>query len=134
MVRLGCPDGPNDSEPDGANGTMEPMTQAGTPEVPVTDVPDDAVLLDVREDDEWDAGHAPGAVHIPLARIADSLADVPDGSPIYVVCRSGGRSARAAAYLNANGWEAVNVVGGMSAWAAAVRPLVADGDRTPEVI
>jgi len=113
---------------------MEPMTEAGTPEAPVNDVPDDAVLLDVREDDEWAAGHAPGAVHIPLAAVADSLDDVPEGSPVYVVCRSGGRSARAAAYLNANGWEAVNVVGGMSAWAAAARPLVADGARTPEII
>jgi len=113
---------------------MEPMTEAGTPEAPVNDVPDDAVLLDVREDDEWAAGHAPGAVHIPLAAVADSLDDMPEGSPVYVVCRSGGRSARAAAYLNANGWEAVNVVGGMSAWAAAARPLVADGGRTPEII
>ncbi|MDQ2849019.1 MAG: rhodanese-like domain-containing protein [Actinomycetota bacterium] len=109
------------------------MTQAEVPEVAVTDLPDDAVLLDVREDDEWAAGHAPGATHLPLPSLAEKLDDVPEGSPIYVVCRSGGRSSRATAYLNANGWDAVNVAGGMSAWAAAARPLVADG-RTPEII
>lgn len=126
-------DGPNDPRRAGRwdNGNM---TEGGTPEVAVTDVPDDAVLLDVREGDEWAAGHAPGAVHIPMTTIADNLDEVPEGSPIYVVCRSGGRSARATAYLNASGWDAVNVAGGMSAWVAAARPLAADGGRAPEII
>ncbi|MDQ6656700.1 MAG: rhodanese-like domain-containing protein [Actinomycetota bacterium] len=109
------------------------MTQPVVPEVAVPDLPDDAVLLDVREDDEWAAGHAPDATHLPMTSLADQLDHVPDGSPIYVICRSGGRSSRVTAFLNANGWDAVNVSGGMSAWAAAARPLVADGG-TPEII
>lgn len=98
------------------------------------DLPADAVVLDVREDDEWQAGHAVGAVHIPMTELAERLDDVPEGDPLYVICRSGGRSARVAAYLNANGWDAVNVVGGMGAWQAAGRPMAADGGRVPEVI
>ena len=104
------------------------------PEVSVDQVPPDAVLLDVREDDEWAAGHAPGAVHVPMTQLADRLDDLPDGSPVYVICRSGGRSARATAYLNQPGWDTVNVAGGMGGWARSGRPLESDGDAAPEVI
>lgn len=86
-------------------------------------------LLDVREPDEWAAGHAPEAVHIPLGELpgrVDELSDLPDDRPLYVVCRSGGRSAQAAAWLNANGWDAVNVAGGMKSWRTEGRPLVSD--------
>lgn len=113
---------------------MGGMSQPDVPEVAVTDVPDDAVLLDVREDDEWAAGHVPGAAHLPMTTLAEHLDDVPEGSPIYLVCRSGGRSSRATQYLNANGWDAVNVAGGMTAWAAAGRPLEAAAGATPEII
>ncbi|GGM10741.1 rhodanese-like domain-containing protein [Nakamurella endophytica] len=108
---------------------------SGLPETDVAHLPADAVLLDVREDDEWVAGHAPGAVHLPMTELAGRLDEVPDGSPVYVVCRSGGRSARVTEYLNGNGWDAVNVAGGMTAWAAAGRPLVADGPEgtTPSI-
>ncbi len=104
------------------------------PEVPVSDVPADAVLLDVREDDEWAAGRAPGAVHLPMTELAGRLDEIPDGDPIYVICRSGNRSARVTAYLNAQGWESVNVSGGMGSWASAGRPMVADGDGVPQVL
>jgi rhodanese-related sulfurtransferase len=104
------------------------------PEVAVTEVPQNATLLDVREPDEWQAGHAPGATHIPMSELADRLDEVPEGDPIYVVCRSGGRSARVTAYLNQQGWEAVNVAGGMGMWAAAGRPLEADHSNVPEII
>jgi rhodanese-related sulfurtransferase len=104
------------------------------PEVAVADVPADAVLLDVRENDEWAAGRAPGAVHVPMTEIAQRLDEVPEGDPVYVICRSGGRSARVTAYLNQQGWDSVNVAGGMGAWAASGRPMVAEGDATPEVI
>ena len=103
------------------------------PETTVADLPtelgDGAVLLDVREDDEWAAGHAPQAVHIPLPDLAARLADIPDADTVYVVCRSGGRSARATEFLNANGWNAVNVTGGMTAWQRAERPMTADHDN-----
>ena len=104
------------------------------PEVTVAEIPPDAVLLDVREDDEWAAGHAPGAVHIPMTTLAQRLDEVPDGDPVYVICRSGGRSARVTAYLNSQGWDSANVAGGMGGWAAAGKPMVADGDSTPQVI
>ena len=104
------------------------------PEVTIAEVPADAVLLDVREDDEWTAGHAPGAVHVPMTALAERLDQVPDGDPVYVICRSGGRSARVTAYLNSQGWESVNVAGGMSRWAASGRPLIAERDAAPQVI
>ena len=90
---------------------------------------DDAVMLDVREQDEWDAGHAPGAVHIPLGELParlDELPDTDDGT-LAVVCRSGGRSARAVAWLLAAGLRRGQPVdGGMKAWEGAGKPLVAD--------
>ena len=104
------------------------------PRTSVTDMPADVVLLDVREDDEWAAGHAPEATHIPMGEIAERLDDVPDGSPVYVICRSGGRSARVTQFLNANGWDAVNVDGGMAAWARTGRPMVADGSGPATVL
>ncbi len=110
------------------------MTTPSIPEVGVSDVPQDAVLLDVREQDEWDAGHAPGAVHVPMTELAARLDEVPDGDPVYVICRSGGRSARVTAYLNQQGWDTVNVQGGMGSWSAAGRPMVAAGDAAPQVI
>lgn len=112
------------------NGQPREIAVADLPET----LPDGAVLLDVREDDEWQAGHAPQAVHIPMTQLQQRLSEVPDGDPIYVVCRSGGRSARSAAFLNDNGWDAVNVAGGMSAWAAAGRPLATDGDAPAQIV
>jgi rhodanese-related sulfurtransferase len=106
--------------------------------VSVPDLPEDGVaLLDVREDDEWAAGHAPGAKHIPLAELparVSELAEFPDGGPVYVVCRSGGRSARAAAWLNASGWDAVNVEGGMKSWHAVGRDVVGQPGAEPEIL
>ncbi|HEY8373022.1 MAG TPA: rhodanese-like domain-containing protein [Pseudonocardiaceae bacterium] len=100
------------------------------PAVEVTELPAElpsgAVLLDVREQDEWDAGHAPGAVHIPMGELAERLDELPEDGEVYVVCRSGGRSARVTAFLNVNGWDAINVAGGMLSWAAAGRPVVTD--------
>jgi rhodanese-related sulfurtransferase len=99
------------------------------------ELPEGTVLLDVREQDEWDAGHAPGAVHIPMSEIAGRLGDLPEDSSFYVICRAGGRSARVTEYLNQNGWDAVNVDGGMSHWSALGRPLAGGSDGAePEVI
>ena len=113
------------------------MVRVSTPSIPeatIGDVPRDAVLLDVREADEWAAGRAPGAVHLPMTELAERLDELPYGDPIYVICRSGGRSARVTAYLNSQGWDSVNVAGGMGGWVAAGRPIVADGDAAPQVI
>ena len=93
-----------------------------------------AILLDVREDAEWQAGHAPRAKHIPLGRLAARLRDVPSNRTVVTVCRSGARSARAAALLAREGREAVNLTGGMRAWARAGLPVVASGGRPGRVI
>jgi rhodanese-related sulfurtransferase len=100
--------------------------RSDVPEVDVTEAARQvetgaAVLLDVREDDEWQAGHAPQAVHVPLGDLApESLAD---DRPVVVVCRSGNRSAHATAALIAAGRRAQNVTGGMRAWACAGYPV-----------
>jgi len=93
----------------------------------------DALLLDVREDDEWRSGRAPGAVHVPLAELPDHVADLPLDRMIVCVCRSGGRSARAAAFLVEQGFDAVNLDGGMQAWERRGGPLAAD-DGEPSII
>lgn len=113
------------------------MTDAPSSEIPQADVStlaDDAVLLDVREKDEWEAGHAPNAIHSPLADLPTSLGNVPHGEDVHVVCRSGGRSSRAVEWLRREGFDAVNVDGGMRAWSAAGKPMVSSSDREPQVI
>jgi rhodanese-related sulfurtransferase len=96
------------------------------PEISVQDLPADAVILDVREPDEWAAGHVEGATHVPLGEVPQRLGELPDAEPLYVICRSGNRSGRAVAWLGQQGVETVNVAGGMRAWAAAGRPMVSD--------
>ncbi|RSM69036.1 rhodanese-like domain-containing protein [Kibdelosporangium aridum] len=104
------------------------------PSVTVQDVPADVTLLDVREQDEWDAGHAPEALHIPMGELVERLGELPGDKDVYVICRSGGRSARVAAYLNGNGWDATNVDGGMQSWQAAGKNMVSESQAQPQVI
>jgi rhodanese-related sulfurtransferase len=85
---------------------------------------DGAVLLDVREDYEWDDGHAPQAVHVPMSEISARVEEIPKDKTIVCVCHVGGRSARVAEALNGAGWVAVNLVGGMAAWQRAGFPVV----------
>lgn len=107
------------------------------PSVPAHEVPDGAVLLDVREADEWAAGHIAGAVHVPMNAVPSRLAHTPDAlpadGPIVVVCKVGARSAQVTAWLRSQGYHALNLDGGMLAWARAGRPMEADGDATPRV-
>ena len=86
-----------------------------------------AVLLDVREPDEWQAGHAPRARHIPLSQLSRRAAELPERRVVVTVCRSGARSARAAAMLARDGREVSNLAGGMRAWVRAGLPVVARG-------
>ncbi len=109
------------------------MRTVASAEVTAASVPDGAWLLDVREDDEWAAGHAPGATHIPLGDLGTRATEVPRDTTIYVICRSGGRSARATLALVGSGWDAVNVAGGMQDWAAAGRPMITDSGSEPYV-
>ncbi len=106
------------------------MFQPPTPAVDIAALPADGYLLDVREMDEWRAGHAPDAVHVPLGELMARLDEVPADRDVYVICRSGNRSAYAAGYLNHAGRTALNVLGGMHAWEAEDRPMVnEDGDE-----
>jgi rhodanese-related sulfurtransferase len=110
------------------------MTGSGVPEVSVAQLPADAVLLDVRESDEWAAGHAPDARHLPMSELTGRLDELPDEDPLYVVCRSGGRSARVVAYLASQGYPAVNVEGGMQSWAGQGRVVVAERGADPQIL
>ncbi len=93
-----------------------------------------AILLDVREDAEWQAGHAPKARHIPLSRLAARIRDLPPNRTVITVCRSGARSTRAASLLARDGRDVVNLAGGMHAWARAGLPVVASGGRPGRVV
>lgn len=76
----------------------------------------DAAIVDVREDDEFAEVRVAGAKNIPLSRFVQSLGDVPAGGTVYVMCAAGGRSSQATAYLADQGYDAVNVDGGITEW------------------
>lgn len=82
----------------------------------------DIRLIDVREDDEWAEVHAAHAEHVALGTVPDNV-DRFDGTPTYVICRSGGRSMQACEFLAAQGLEVVNVTGGTLAWVAGGHPV-----------
>jgi rhodanese-related sulfurtransferase len=99
------------------------------PTVTVDTLPADGLLLDVRENDEWAAGHAPHAVHIPMSELVERIGEVTEhaeGRRVDVVCKVGSRSAQVTGYLLQQGLDAANVDGGMLAWEAAGRPLHSD--------
>jgi rhodanese-related sulfurtransferase len=105
------------------------------PEVNVAQVAGEAYLLDVREADEWAAGHAPQAHHLPMMQIPARLDEVPVDRDVVVVCRVGSRSAQVVAYLRAHGLDrAANLSGGMYAWHAAGRPMVSEDGRAAHVL
>jgi rhodanese-related sulfurtransferase len=105
------------------------------PEITAAQVSEDALLLDVRDGDEWAAGHAPAAQHVPMMEIPARLGELPRDREVVVVCRVGARSAQVVAFLLNQGFDQVaNLAGGMYAWEAAGRPLVADGPRPAYVL
>jgi rhodanese-related sulfurtransferase len=105
------------------------------PTVDAAQVSDDTYVLDVREPDEWVAGHPPGAHHLPMMQIPARAAEVPDDRDVVVVCRVGARSAQVVAYLRQRGYENVyNLDGGLFAWAAAGRPLVGEDGGAGEIL
>jgi rhodanese-related sulfurtransferase len=103
------------------------------PAVVSTELPAGVYLLDVREDDEWAAGHAPDAVHIPVGALSERAGEIPQDREIYVICRSGARSAYAAQTLAGSGWKTINVSDGMTGWAVAERPMVSETGAEPYV-
>lgn len=88
---------------------------------------DPLLLLDVREESEWEQGHAPAARHVPLGSLPDRAADLASDAIVAVTCSTGFRSSSAASILKRRGFSRVyNVIGGMTAWRAAGLPLVND--------
>ena len=89
-------------------------------------IEDGALLLDVRNDDEWATGHAPAATHMPLGELSERHTELPADRRIVVICRSGARSSRATEALVDAGYDVVNLAGGMQAWEAQGLPCVTD--------
>jgi rhodanese-related sulfurtransferase len=103
------------------------------PEVLSADLPSWVFLLDVREDDEWTAGHAPDAVHVRLGELGARVDELPRDRELYVICRTGNRSAYAAQALVGGGLNAINVADGMTGWAVAGRPMISENGAEPYV-
>lgn len=87
---------------------------------------DGAWVLDVREIEEFDAGHVPNALHIPLGTIPENTHLIVEHETLYVICKAGGRSMKAATYLEAEGYTVVSVAGGTDGWVASGRDLSFD--------
>src|SRR6476620_12388572 len=108
------------------------------PTIEVAQVPDPlpagVSVLDVREPVEWQHGRIEGALHIPLTELPERRDELPEEGQVLVVCKVGGRSAQATAYLQQLGVDALNLDGGMVEWAAAGRAMVGDGDTNPLVV
>lgn len=112
-----APETPSSSKP------TTPTALAAREDVTVDDLKSalagGALLFDVRTKEEYDGGHIPGAVNVPLGELdpmSNEFTSVPKGTPIYVVCQGGGRSQKAADTLATAGYVARNVLGGTSAW------------------
>lgn len=110
----------------GYNAWASSSIPASLPHIAVSDVSakTDAVLLDCREQDEWDEAHIDGAIHIPMIQLPDRLNEIETSKEIICVCRSGNRSGKVAAWLLNNGYRAVNMTGGMLAWKEAGLPVI----------
>ncbi|ANH37814.1 putative adenylyltransferase/sulfurtransferase MoeZ [Nocardioides dokdonensis FR1436] len=113
------------------------MTSMPVPTVSLDRVPDplpeDLSVLDVREPTEWAHAHIAGALHIPIGELVARVSEVPAGRTL-VVCRIGGRSAQAVAWLSQHGHDVVNLDGGMLDWEAAGRPMLSETGQPPQVV
>lgn len=82
-----------------------------------------ATVIDVRQPDEYEEAHVPGARLIPLQEVPERLDELPTSGDIYLICKSGARSQRAAEFLEGHGYQVHNVVGGTMAWIDAGFPV-----------
>ncbi len=93
-----------------------------------------ALLLDVREDEEWEAGHAPEAIHLAMGLVAERLEQLPSDRTLVCVCRVGGRSAAVAGALASAGFDVRNLAGGMLAWELARLPVVTGSGQAGRIV
>jgi rhodanese-related sulfurtransferase len=115
--------------------TPDPVTVADIdPEEASRFIGTGAFLLDVREDDEWEAGHAPQAVHVAMGLVTERIDEIPADRTVVCVCRVGGRSGAVAGALAGAGYDVRNVDGGMLAWEAGGLPVVTDGGHAGRII
>lgn len=82
-----------------------------------------ASVFDVRQPDEYEEAHVPDVRLVPLDQVPDRVGEFPTDDTVYVICKSGGRSAKAVEFLRANGVDAVNVAGGTQGWIDAQKPV-----------
>jgi rhodanese-related sulfurtransferase len=105
-----------------ANADVESIDSISPKEASVMTSEQKAVIIDVREDSEWNEQHIPGAIHIPLAQLNDRLLELEQykQSPVITQCKAGGRSAKAFDVLKLAGFSKVyNMDGGIMAWEKA---------------
>jgi hydroxyacylglutathione hydrolase len=113
----------------GKRGKLQQVPQVDAPALSARH--GEVTVLDVRGQSEWDAGHIPGAVHLPLATLANRLDELPRDTPLVLQCQGGGRSSIASALLQANGFEDVtNLRGGIRGWREAGLPM----EQEPEPV
>jgi rhodanese-related sulfurtransferase len=115
------------------NEEVAEMSGFGIPNLDIT--PEEAhrrmrdegmLLIDVREDYEWDAGHVPGSRHIEMETISSALNEIPSDRPVGFLCLSGARSGMVAQALKSAGYDAYNVSGGFGEWFAKRLPTEPD--------
>ena len=103
-----------------AERVVPDMSEIEVPEVGVDELEvaltEGAVLIDVREAEEFETVRVPGARLIPLSEVEERCREIPDDSRVYVICAKGGRSRAAVEFLREYGTDAVNVAGGTMAW------------------
>lgn len=117
---------------------MNLFTHTHVPEVSATRamemIQEGATLVDIRESDEWRAGHAPMAIHIPMGELGTRSAELNAAEPTLFICRSGRRSDHAVGALVKAGYHAINLTGGMQAWQQAGGAVVRDDGTAGTVI
>jgi rhodanese-related sulfurtransferase len=87
-------------------------------------VDDDILLIDVREVHEYQGGHVPGAINIPMSVLPVRVHELPRSRPVHIICQSGGRSMQVSIWLERQGWTPVNVDGGTGTWVRAGGPIL----------
>lgn len=127
-VALPAPAAPPASPPVAAEAAAAPSAPVAVRDIDVAALKAalerPVLLVDVRTPAEFAGGHVPGAKNVPIDELDARLGELgAPGDPVYVICQSGGRSARASASLAEKGYPAVNVTGGTGAWRAAGYPV-----------